>query len=344
MCALYRDCFQVQSLLVLERVTPEGAFPQRAGEPGETPLVPRLGKAAPSRASHCWGNRPGLQLREIHVSPPGDTPGEKGAAQGSPAWLVFEEPFPLDRDRSGHRSRVRTRCEGQAIAVGFYNSISARKKSLFPCDLDTQACVTSREKAEVQPGPCTPGVGLRGAGSREGGGDVPGSRRGPGGGGRNVLLRFHSHRREKPTVSPHKPPPSSGGSGRPLRAGPGLVPVAAAGAAAGWLGGGTARCRVQNPGSSPLHPGGGRVNTSVQGMGSLHWGGGRREGDLSNRSLPAPWQTLLLETASSLFYHWAGLCGHFRAASSFCTGPRSEGDLFIIPLLAGERGEKKYSC
>lgn len=54
-------------------------------------------------------------------------------------------------------------------------------------------------------------------------------------------------------------------------------------------------------------------------------------------------RALLLETVSNLFPQRIGLCGHFRAAGSFCTGLRSEGDLFITPLQGGSEG-KKYSC
>lgn len=50
-------------------------------------------------------------------------------------------------------------------------------------------------------------------------------------------------------------------------------------------------------------------------------------------------RALLLKTVSNLFPQRIGLCGHFRPASSFCTGPRSEGDLFITPLQGGMRGK-----
>lgn len=49
-------------------------------------------------------------------------------------------------------------------------------------------------------------------------------------------------------------------------------------------------------------------------------------------------RALFLETVSNLFPpQQIGLFGHFRAAGSFCTGLRSEGDLFITHCKGGVR-------
>lgn len=47
-----------------------------------------------------------------------------------------------------------------------------------------------------------------------------------------------------------------------------------------------------------------------------------------------------MKTVSNLFPERIGLCGHFRSEGSFCTGLRSEGDLFITPLQGGSEGKK----
>lgn len=56
--------------------------------------------------------------------------------------------------------------------------------------------------------------------------------------------------------------------------------------------------------------------------------------------LPPPFgRASLLETVSCLFSRWVIWRGHFRAAGSFCAGPRTEGGLFITALRRGKRGE-----
>lgn len=170
---------------------------------------------------------------------------------------------------------------------------------------------------------------LRRAGRREGCWDEPGSRRRPGGGGKNALPHFPSHRRGKPAVS--------------LQASTVLLVFPTA---AGWLRRATAGLRgagSSTPGPAPASkPWESEYLGSGSGVISLERGTERRE---TFHTAPS-WhfgRALLLETVSNLFPQRIGLCGHFRAAGSFCTGPRSEGDLFITLLQGGSEG-KKYSC
>lgn len=131
---------------------------------------------------------------------------------------------------------------------------------------------------------------------------------------------------------------------RPLRAGSGPGPVAAAGGAAGARHGRAPGWGVQHPRSSPLHPGAGRVNASVQGVGSFHWGGGWREGGSFTPFLPGSlaepcswklppvsplgWFVWSLQSCRVLLY-WTEIC---RRPSYNITAGRREG--------GGGRGEK----
>lgn len=61
------------------------------------------------------------------------TPQREGTAQGSPDWLVSEEPFPFRRGKGGRPSRVRTRSEAQAMVGISCISITGRKINLYSC-------------------------------------------------------------------------------------------------------------------------------------------------------------------------------------------------------------------
>lgn len=105
-----------------------------------------------------------------------------------------------------------------------------------------------------------------------GSGEAAGTRRAPAGGPEaEVGTRFSAF----PAAAGRSPPYPLQASAvlpglRPLRASPGPGPVAAAGGAAAARHGGAPGWGVQHPRSSPLHPGAGRVNASVQGVGSFH--------------------------------------------------------------------------
>lgn len=98
----------------------------------------------------------------------------------------------------------------------------------------------------------------------------------------------------------------------------------------------TAGCSIQPPGPAPAsEPWESKYLCSGSGVISLERG---MERVRIFHTVPS-WhfgRALLLETVSNLFPQRIGLCGHFRAAGSFCTVLRSEGDLFITPLQRGE--------
>lgn len=129
--ALYRDNFQVRSLLGLEGVTPEGPFSPGAGGAHVRAHRSRLYGRQLSPTEYWMGESTGIySSRRSRCRLPATSQGE-GTARGSPDWPVSEELFPFRRGKGGRHSRVRTRSEAQAMAGTSRISSSGRKIYLF---------------------------------------------------------------------------------------------------------------------------------------------------------------------------------------------------------------------
>lgn len=181
------------------------------------------------------------------------TPQGEGTARGSPELACFRGAvsFPPRQGRASLPGEDPERGAGDGGHIphfGFWK----KNISLFPRDLNTQACVRSREKAEVFAGLCTLGAAAQGCGERAGG---------------NALSHFPGHLREEPAVSPQA-------SAVLL-----VFPMAAA-RAAGWLRSATAGLRgagSSTPGPTPTSKPWESKNLG-SGSGVISLEGGWREG------------------------------------------------------------------